>query len=215
MPRSGFDRFDRAARRVLEVAWVEAAGLGDSAVGTEYLMLTLARSDATTSRLLAEAGVSVADLRRDIVGHRAPRPRPDPRALLATLGIDLDEVRQRARQAFGSEAISRAAERARRGPRRRPLRTYISCSRPLPSRSAESPLGGPRLAAIPRVTHVMKRATRKARPGLASPLHLLCALIEGEEPACELLTARGVDLHVLAEETRRVLDEVARHREAG
>jgi DNA-binding transcriptional MerR regulator len=65
----------------------------------------------------------------------------------------------------------------------------------------------PGRAPIPRVTRVLKRATRAARPGLASPTHLLLALIRGNEPACEILTEVGLDLDTLAEHAQRWIDD--------
>ena len=69
----------------------------------------------------------------------------------------------------------------------------------------ESPLAGGRPAAIPRLKRVLELATRASQPAAASPVHLLLVLVEGDEPACEHLAARGVDLHALASATRRIL----------
>lgn len=201
------DRFDEAARRVLNAAWNEATSLGENAVGTEHVLIALAGSDSTTAGVLAASGVSTTDLRRAFLKDRPPRPVPDHETLLSTLGVDLAEIRHRAEHTFGADAVARAAARTRTPRPRRPLRTYISCSRPPPPRRGESPLAGRRLEPIPRVTRLLKRAARAARPQLASPAHLLVALLEGTEPACELLTKRAVDLDTLARTTRRLLTE--------
>ena len=71
----------------------------------------------------------------------------------------------------------------------------------------ESPLAGQPLALIPRVKRLLERASREARPDLASPSHLLLVLVTGNEPACEILTTLGIDLTALAAATRQEIDE--------
>ncbi|MDQ3660594.1 MAG: hypothetical protein M3454_05955, partial [Actinomycetota bacterium] len=88
MNRKISDRLDQGAQRVLEAAFHEAASLGETAVGTESLLLALATADSVTEGLLSEAGGEAANLRRMIVATRGPRPRRDHETLLATLGID-------------------------------------------------------------------------------------------------------------------------------
>jgi ATP-dependent Clp protease ATP-binding subunit ClpA len=94
-----FERFDPSARHVLKVAWEEAGRLESGAVGTEHLLLALGSADTVIAGLLAEAGCNIADLRL-LVATRCGRPRQgrDHDALLATLGIDLPEVRRRVEQ---------------------------------------------------------------------------------------------------------------------
>jgi hypothetical protein len=84
--------------------------------------------------------------------------------------------------------------------------SWISCSKPLPRRRCDSPLAGQPLALIPRVKRLLERASQAARPQLASPSHLLLALVTGAEPACEILTVLGVDFTALAEATRREIE---------
>ena len=66
-----------------------------------------------------------------------------------------------------------------------------------------SPLAGQPLVLIPRMKRLLERATHAARPKLASPSHLLLAIVTGDEPAGEVLAAIGVDLTGLAAATRR------------
>ncbi len=207
MSRNLPDRLDEAARHVVEVAFHEAGNLGETAVGTESLLLALVTADSATQEVLTEAGGGVADLRRVIVTTRSPRPRRDHETLLATLGIDLVEVRRRAERTFGTDAVITAASRIQPARPGRPLRTWISCSKPLPGPPRDSPLAGQRLELIPRVKRLLARATRAACPRLASPSHLLLALVTGSEPACEILDALGVDLDALAAATRRSINE--------
>ena len=202
-----FERFDQPATTVIKSAFAEAAMLGDDAVCTEHVLLALATADSVTGRLLTAAGGRPADIRRILAGRgRLPNRRRDHQELLATLGIDLAEIRRRAEETFGAEAVTRAAWRVRRPRPRRPLWSWISCSKPLPRRRCDSPLAGQPLALIPRVKRLLERAIHVARPQLASPSHLLLALVTGDEPACEILTALGVDLTALAAATRREIE---------
>lgn len=202
-----FDRFDDSARRVLQAALDEAAAVGDDAMATEHLLLALATADQDTGRLLAEAGADPAEIRRVCErSGRGSNRRPDQETLLRTLGIDLAETRRRAHDTFGTDAVTRAARRSRPRRPRRPLWSRISCSKPLPRRRCDSPLAGQGVELIPRVKRLLERATRSARPELASPKHLLLALVTADEPACELLDAMGVNLPELAEAVRRAID---------
>lgn len=203
-----FERFDQPATKVIKAAFAEAARLGDDAICTEHLLLALATTTTVTARLLEEAGAGAADIRRVLANtHWQPHMRRDQETLLATLGVDLAEIRRRAEETFGAEALTRAAWRVRRPRPRRPLWSWISCSTPLPRRRCDSPLAGQPLALIPRVKRLLERASGAARPQLASPSHLLLVLVTGNEPACEILTTLGVDLTALAAATRREIDE--------
>jgi hypothetical protein len=202
-----FEPFDQPATKVIRAAFAEATNLGDDAVGTEHVLLALATATTVTARLLEEAGADAADIRRVLAArYRQPRMRRDQEALLATLGVDLAEIRRRAEETFGAEAVTRAAWRVGRPRRRRPRWHWISCSKPW-SIGCQSPLAGQPLVLIPRVKRLLERASREARPQVASPTHLLLVLVTGNEPACEILTTLGVDLTALAAAARREIDE--------
>jgi hypothetical protein len=204
---AGLKGLDQAARHVLDVASREAVRQ-QTAIGTEDLLVALASADTTTARLIADAGANPMELRR-VIGVLRPglsRPR-DPDTLLATLGIDLGEIRSQAERLFGADAVARAAARARRGHSYRRLRTWISCNAPLAGRIFESPLAGQLPQPIPRVTRLVRRATRAARPRKATPGHLLLSLLRGKEPACEILDALGVDVDALVTATQRSISE--------
>jgi ATP-dependent Clp protease ATP-binding subunit ClpA len=212
-----FERLDPSAAKVLEAAFSEAAALGDDAICTEHLLLALATTDTMTARLLAEAGADSADIRRVFPATRGRRPNRhrDHETLLATLGIDVTEVRRRAEETFGTDAVARAARQVRPRRPRRPLWRWISCSKPLPRRRCDSPLAGQPLRLIPRVKRLLERATGANRPQLATSSHLLLALVMGNEPACEVLTALGVDLAELGAAISRQIDENAALPERG
>jgi ATP-dependent Clp protease ATP-binding subunit ClpA len=198
-----FERFDQPATDVIKAAFAEAAELGHDAVGTEHLLLALATADVVTAKLLAAAGGGAAHIRRVFAKQGwQPSRRRNQEALLASLGVDLAEIRQRVEDTFGPEAITRAARRVRRPRPRRPRWSWISCSKPW-SMGCNSPLAGQPLVLIPRMKRLLERATHAARPQLASPSHLLLAIVTGDEPAGEVLAAIGVDLTGLAAATRR------------
>lgn len=87
--------------------------LGHDYIGTEHLLLALADDrDSTPARTLAELHLSPDQIHADIltlVGVcETPRRRLDADAL-ATLGIDLDQVRRQVEQTFGPGALERTA----------------------------------------------------------------------------------------------------------
>jgi ATP-dependent Clp protease ATP-binding subunit ClpA len=106
-----FNRFTKDARHTVERAQLEALALGHDRIGTEHLLLGVALSPGRAGELLAEHGASADSLRATL---RASAPPLDGDAL-ASVGIDLDEVRRRVEASFGPGAL----ERGRRGRTRR------------------------------------------------------------------------------------------------
>jgi ClpA/ClpB-like protein/ClpX C4-type zinc finger protein len=101
-------------RRALERAREEAVALGHGYLGSEHLLLALATDRRSAAgRLLDGLGAGEARLRENArrTGD-GPRPALD-RDALATIGIDLDEVRRRIEEAFGAGALERAEARRR------------------------------------------------------------------------------------------------------
>ena len=109
-----FERFTGEARAVVVGAQIEAAALAHGWIGTEHLVLGLVReADSPTARLLARWDVDAGWVRGE-VERIIGRGEPDLDAgALATLGIDLDEIRARVEGTFGPGALARA--RCRRG----------------------------------------------------------------------------------------------------
>jgi ATP-dependent Clp protease ATP-binding subunit ClpA len=93
-----FNRFTKPARAVVELAQAEAAALEAERIGTEHLLLGLA---VEQSAVLDPLGLSHATLRAEL--ERAPGGL-DAEAL-ASIGIDLDEVRRRVEESFGPGAL--------------------------------------------------------------------------------------------------------------
>jgi ATP-dependent Clp protease ATP-binding subunit ClpA len=110
-----FERFTNGAREVVVAAEDEARGLGHGYIGTEHLLIAvLGRPESLSGRLLAESGLTVERARdeaRLVVGAG----RIDP-AALATIGIDLDEVRRRVEDVFGAGALEPESRRCGRIP---------------------------------------------------------------------------------------------------
>ena len=109
-----FERFTDEARAVVMGASVHAEGLRHGYIGTEHLLLGILDAPASRAgQVLGAHGVTgewvTAEVER-IVGRGEPDLDADA---LATLGIDLDAVRERVERTFGAGALSR--RRCRRG----------------------------------------------------------------------------------------------------
>ena len=73
-----FERFSEPARRALFFARYEASQLGSPTIDTGHLLLGLIREGSgLTHRLLGDAGISVADLREEVL-RQVPRHSPTP-----------------------------------------------------------------------------------------------------------------------------------------
>lgn len=91
-------RYSRASRRAVRSAVTAAERLGHVRIGSEHLLLGLVE-DGEVADLLRDDGVDLDQVRRAVVervGARGGDPEgPDPEDL-RRVGIDLDEVRNRA-----------------------------------------------------------------------------------------------------------------------
>jgi hypothetical protein len=113
-------RFAPPARETVVRAGMLAGECGRARLSTEFFLLALAEGQPLGSSL--ELGVTAAMVRAKIEA-RTPR-RPD-RELLATLGIDLEDVRRRVLDATSSRLDDPSLWRLRRS-RIRPLRVTLS-----------------------------------------------------------------------------------------
>jgi ATP-dependent Clp protease ATP-binding subunit ClpA len=95
-----------AAEPYLAYGAAEARRLGHNYVGTEHVLLVLVRDrNGGATEVLLQLGVSaevVEEALRPYVAAGAPRIDPDA---LATLGIDLEAVRERPEETFGPGAL--------------------------------------------------------------------------------------------------------------
>jgi ATP-dependent Clp protease ATP-binding subunit ClpA len=95
----------RPAERYLAAGADEARRLGHGYVGTEHVLLALARDPASGAvRVLHQLGVAREDITGSafLAGVWAPRIDADA---LATLGVDLEAVRERLEETFGRGAL--------------------------------------------------------------------------------------------------------------
>ncbi|MGH9176941.1 MAG: Clp protease N-terminal domain-containing protein [Acidimicrobiales bacterium] len=121
-----FERFTTEARQLIVAAQVHARRRGHTWIGCEHLLLAVAGSDGPAGQLLRDRGVgpdAVSSRIEVIIGPG--RGDADESAALATLGIDLDRVREAVEARFGPGALDRGCDgrrRQRRGlwRRRRP-----------------------------------------------------------------------------------------------
>jgi ATP-dependent Clp protease ATP-binding subunit ClpA len=97
-----FERFRDDARQAVVRAQEEADALGHNYIGTEHLLLGLAEEDS----ILVSFGLTREALVRQTLAEIGPGRPPDA-AALASIGIDLDEVRRRVEDAFGPGALER------------------------------------------------------------------------------------------------------------
>jgi ATP-dependent Clp protease ATP-binding subunit ClpA len=99
-----FERFTDAARASVAGAQEVAREMGSGHIGTEHLLIALASEpQGLGGRVLRHVGATPDALRGD--AKRLAEPRAiDPDAL-ATLGIDLDEVKRRVEETFGPGAL--------------------------------------------------------------------------------------------------------------
>jgi ATP-dependent Clp protease ATP-binding subunit ClpA len=111
-----FERFADKARTAVVVAQQIARERAADAIRSEHLLLALYRvPDNLALTVLAAHHVRQVDVESDVERLERRESEPDAEAL-ATLGIDLDEVRRQVEDAFGPGALdrTRAAGRGRR-----------------------------------------------------------------------------------------------------
>jgi ATP-dependent Clp protease ATP-binding subunit ClpA len=170
-----FERFTDGAREVVVAAQRHASALNHGWIGTEHLLLGLLDdADGRAARLLRERfGIDGAWARAEverIIG--LGEPDIDAEAL-ATLGIDLDAVRERVERRFGPGALA-GSRRCRRGLWR-----------------------GPWLPFTRRAKKALELSLREAvamGDEVIGSEHLLLGLArEGDGVAAQMLRSRGVD----------------------
>jgi ATP-dependent Clp protease ATP-binding subunit ClpA len=174
-----FERFTDEARTVVVAAEWHAGALHHGWIGTEHLLLALLdEHERRAARVLADHGVTGPWARAEverIVGLGEPDLDADA---LATLGIDLDAVRERVERTFGPGALAR-----------RP------CRRGRPSAVSRRPF-------TPRAKKALELSLREAAAagdGFIGAEHLLLGLVrEGDGVAARILASRGVTRAVVA-----------------
>lgn len=109
-----FERFTKDARDVVVGAQSVARELGAPSIGSEHLLAVIVRSGGAVVDAIADAGLDPAALHRAVKESDDPL---DPKAL-ASIGIDLSAVRERADDVFGPGSLDRRSMTARTGRRR-------------------------------------------------------------------------------------------------
>jgi ATP-dependent Clp protease ATP-binding subunit ClpA len=168
-----FERFTEAARAAVVGAEGHARALHHGWIGTEHVLLGLLDdADGRAARLLRDGfGIDAPWVRAE-VERLVGRGEPDIDAdALATLGIDLEAVRERVERTFGAGALS-GRRRGRRA-------------------------GSGRLPFTPRAKKVLELSLREAiamGDHFIGGEHLLLGLVrEGDGVAARILRSRGVD----------------------
>lgn len=183
-----FERFTADAREVVVRAQEEARQLRDEHIGTEHVLIAmLAVGRGPAAQALTASGVDADDLRRRLLGRVRDDDPLDPDAL-ASLGIDLDEVRRTTEATFGPGALERAGA-SRRGRRMGHIPFTRSAKKSLELALRES----------------IQLKHNEIRDG-----HLLLGIIrEGTSPGPQILMAAGVTLPTLREDVIRRMTEAA------
>lgn len=185
-----FERFTDQAGAVVVEAQQQARSLGDSEIRAEHVLLALLTASASTNAALdADRDTHVQALQAAPRNERETAALSDVEALRA-IGVDLDEVRRRAEDAFGPGALDQPVRR-----RRSLLRRYdVSTGGHLPfARPAKQALAASVRAAV------------ELGDTCIGADHLLLGLLADDAAAVpELLRRLGVDpAGVRAEVTAR------------
>ena len=183
---SGLAAFSPPARLAVIRAGMTAADCGQRRLSDGFLLLALAEGEPLARPV--ELGVTASGIRAAI---EAGAPRRRDRELLATLGIDLDEVRRRALAATRSDDPVRW--RLRRSPVR-PLRVTLS------GPAAEIVLDEGGRKAI----EVARWASRRGHRAQVEREDLLWGVLaDGSSESVRILRRGGADLGRLWADLRR------------
>lgn len=160
-----FARFTPEAREAVVLAREEAGRLRHPWLGTEHLLLALARRPETRAgAVLSGLGVSADAVERALIDELGHAPEPvlgeEDEQALRSLGIDLGEVRRRVEEAFGPGALERA----------RPGR----CGLPM----------------MPRLKQSLERAARSAKGASIDTDHLLVGMTQVKKALAMCLLER-------------------------
>jgi len=102
-----FERFTVGARTVVVAAQEDARERKQATIRTENLLVSLFRDQESAAvSLLRAAGVEFGEVEAEVERLAAAESVPDA-GKLATLGIDLEEVRRAAEETFGPGALER------------------------------------------------------------------------------------------------------------
>jgi len=185
-----FERFTDRARQVVVLAQEEARERHAGEIRTEHLLLALVRVPGNLALTVLEAhSVTPQDVVRAVDAAEA-RDVSDAESL-ATLGIDLDEVRRQVEEAFGPGALDRTRAARERGGR---------------WRSGHIPFE----KAAKKVLELALREALRMKHGYIGCEHILLGLLH-DGTAARVLRELGVDQQA----SRVIVEELVRKRKAG
>lgn len=184
-----FERFTDRARRVVVLAQEEARDRRADAIRAEHLLAALYRVPDNLALTVLEAhSVDAEGVRADVDALRDGLGPADAQAL-ATLGIDLDEVRRQVEDAFGEGALDRPRGRGRR---------WFAGHIPF-DRGAK------------KVLELALREALRMGHGYIGCEHVLLGLLNSGGAAQTILVARGARL----DSARVIVEELVQGRRAG
>ncbi len=176
-----FERFTEEARRAVGQAGRESAELGHGHVGTEHLLLAvLAETADPAARVLIEAGLDHAEARQAV--GRLLGTGGDAHAL-ASIGVDLEAVREAVESVFGVGALDSPPE-----PEPEPRRRGWFRSEGRVGRS-------PFTARARKAVELSLRESLRMKSGHIAVGHLLLGVLrEGEGLGARVVADHGLDL---------------------
>jgi ClpA/ClpB-like protein len=178
-------RFTPSAQQTLIRAGMRAAEAGRETLSTEFMLLALVEGRPLSSPL--DLGVTAASVRAEMAAGVADRPHRQDRELLATLGIDLDEVHRRAVDATSTRLDDPSLWRLRRS-RVQPLRVTLDG----PATELVLDEGGR------KVIEVARWLSRRGRRSLTDREDLLWGLLaDASNESVRILHRCGVELRLL------------------
>lgn len=201
-----FERFTADARRIVVLAQENARRLGHNYIGCEHLLLSAASISAPAGAVLREQGLTPERIEAEIVrmigyGRHVATLGALDREALASIGIDLDAVREKIEATFGPDALARATLAMRRS-RRRGLRSRLRHparnARQLPTVSRNAELmdvaAAPRghIPFTPRAKKTLELSLREAltrKDNYIGPEHIVLALISLDSGAVPMILA--------------------------
>jgi ATP-dependent Clp protease ATP-binding subunit ClpA len=102
-----FERFTNDARGVIVMSQDECRALGHKSIDTVHLLLAVSTGEGAGARALRDHGIEPTGLRARIRRMTGPGGDPIDGSALATIGIDLEEVRRAVEASFGEGALER------------------------------------------------------------------------------------------------------------
>jgi ATP-dependent Clp protease ATP-binding subunit ClpA len=184
-----FERFTAKARDVVVRAQAEDVARGADTIRSEHLLAALVQvPDTLALMVLTGFSVTPADVLADIDALGAT---PSDSEALASIGIDLDEVRRQVEEAFGPGALDRTM--AGRDGRRK--RGHIPFDR-----------------STKKVLELALREAIALHHNYIGTEHILLGMLHSETGAAQrILAARNVQQHV----ARVMVEELVRGKRAG